>query len=227
MAADGEPDQAVELSQSEEEELRAGTERALHQHRFGSAWSRYFDVKADLEARRAARLSEKLVAARARREAEAAKQPAQLQDRRLQAQVLDYERQLQREARPPEPVIDEPAIDGRLERWRIPLLSFWWILEQRVKRGELAEVKSLLSTRGDRRGWSSSAARGSGTSSGGSMGIRMRRGARSSWTRSPLRSVPTSGVCSSRSCERSRSLTLPRGGSRKAARNVAVVPRTR
>jgi hypothetical protein len=143
MAADGEPDQAVELSQSEEEELRAGTERALHQHRFGSAWSRYFDVKADLEARRAARLSAKLVAARARREAEAAKQPAQLQDRRLQAQVLDYERQLQREARPPEPVIDEPAIDGRLERWRIPLLSFWWILEQRVKRGELAEVKSL------------------------------------------------------------------------------------
>jgi hypothetical protein len=34
-------------------------------------------------------------------------------------------------------------LDGRLDRWRIPTASFWYILEQRVKNGKLATVNAL------------------------------------------------------------------------------------
>jgi hypothetical protein len=47
---------------------------------------------------------------------------------------------------------DQPKLDERAERWRIPYDSFWYILEQRVKRGKLAKVSTLAErTRRSRR----------------------------------------------------------------------------
>jgi hypothetical protein len=43
----------------------------------------------------------------------------------------------------PKPAHAADGVDGRFDRWRIPLPSFWYVLEQRVKNGKLAKVNAL------------------------------------------------------------------------------------
>src|SRR5262245_50461723 len=50
-------------------------------------------------------------------------------------EMLAVDLMIEADDRPPVSEGSDEKLDERLEKSRIPYLSFWWILEQRVKRG--------------------------------------------------------------------------------------------